>query len=360
LNEADQRAALLRVVVGRAGPVVPERASWTQWAAMARMERIVPLLYQLVDNVPSDLSDGQRDQINALQRAVLLHSVWLEHHLLIVAAMLAEHGIRSAVLKGVATAHLDYPDPSWREFADVDLLIHRADRIEATALLQREGWTQGYALPKGHEPYTHAVTLVRDRMELDLHQRIGHRALGVLVPTSELLDHAVTFDIAGSDLLALDEIDRLIHSALHAVASRGPNRRLSSAADVLLAANRRPHIAGAVLARAERWRVRSLVERAVSDAYTQAQLDLPAAWTDAMRRPIHHRDRLVDRAYLAPFRRPLAEELAYLRLLAGWRNRWRYARGYFATDPDYASQHGRSGARAQARYLVSKFRSRQA
>jgi hypothetical protein len=41
----------------------------------------------------------------------------------------------------------------------------------------------------------------------------------------------------------------------------------------------------------------------------------------------------------------------------GWRNRWRYVRGYLATDPDYAVQHGRSGALAQARYLVSKLRS---
>jgi hypothetical protein len=332
--------------------------SFARWTSVAQMERVAPLLYQVVDTVPTDLSDGQRIEIKLRQRDALAHCVWLEHHLLVVASMLAEHGIRAAVLKGAATAHLDYPDPSWREFVDVDLLIDPADRPEATALLQREGWTQGYALPKGHEPYTHAVTLVRDRMELDLHQRIGHRALGVLVPTSELLDRAVTLDIAGADLLALDEIDRLIHSALHMVSSRGLNRRLSSVADVLLAAERRPHLAGEVLARAERWRVRSLVERGVRDAYDAAQLDLRPEWAEAMLQPIRHRDRLVDRAYLSPVRRPMTEELAYLRLLPDWRDRWRYTRGYFATDPEYARQHGRSGVRAQARYVVSKLRSR--
>jgi len=96
----------------------------------------------------------------------------------------------------------------------------------------------------------------------------------------------------------------------------------------------------------------------VRDAYAAAQLGVHAEWADAMRRPIHRRDRLVDRAYLSPFRRPVVEELAYLRLLASWRERWRYASGYLATDADYASQHRRSGVGAQARYVVSKLRSR--
>jgi hypothetical protein len=358
LNEADRQAALLRVVVGRLGPVIPDAATWAQWTALARMERVTPLLYVLVDTVPTDLSDEQRNQIHFLQRAVLSHSVQLEHHLIAVAAVLAEHGIRCAVLKGAATAHLDYPDPSWREFVDIDLLIGPADRTRATALLGREGWVQRYALPRGHEEYTHAVTFVHEAMELDLHQRIGHRALGLLVPTRDLLDRAASFEIAGSEFGALETVDRLIHSAIHTATSKGLNRRLSSVADVLLGADRLASLAGDVLSRAERWRVRPLVERAVRDAYEAARLEVHRDWADAMRRPTRHRDRLVDRAYLGAVRRPVVEELAYLRLLPGWRNRWRYTRGYLATDPEYARQHGRSGVRAQARYVVSKLRSR--
>jgi hypothetical protein len=202
------------------------------------------------------------------------------------------------------------------------------------------------------------VTFARDRRELDLHQRIGRRALGVLVPTHELLHDAVPFEIAGAQLWALAEIDRLIHSALHAVAAWYPWRFLATVTDVLLAAESRPHLAGEVLARAERWRVRSLVERGVRDAYAAARLDLHPDWAAAMRRPIRQRDRLVDRAYAAPTRRPVTEELAYLRLLSGWRNRWRYARGYFVTDPDAAARHGRSGLPGKVRYVVSKLRPR--
>jgi hypothetical protein len=357
LNDADLRAALVRVALGGTGPAVPESATWSEWSWMARWERVVPLLYQLVDAVPTDLTDAQREEVAQFQGAVLSRCVQLEHHVIAVSRLLADHGIRSAVLKGGATAHLDYPDPSWREVSDIDVLVDPAHLAGAVELLGREGWIQGYALPKGHDTYTHAMTLVRERMELDLHQRIGRRALGLLVPTGELLDHAITFEVAGTELSALDNIDRLIHSALHVVAAFEVNRRLSSVADVLLGAGRRADVADEALARAERWRVRSLVERGITEAYAVARLDQHPAWREAMRRPTRRRDVLVDRAYLGAVRRPAMEELAYLRLFADWPNRWRYVRGYFAFGSDYAAQHGRSGLRAQARYVLSKLRS---
>jgi hypothetical protein len=352
----DVRAALLGTLIGRRPTSVPDAAHWSEWAWLARAERVVPLLFLLVDSVPTDLGEVERREVRELQGAALSRCVQLEHHVIAVSELLAEHGITSAVLKGAATAHLDYPDPSWREFSDIDLLIAPAQRPRAVELLGRAGWRQGYALPRGHVEYTHAITLVQQRMELDLHQRIAHRALGVLVPTGELLERARSFQVAGRELLALDDVDRLIHSCIHAISSRGEHRRLSTAADVLVQAERLGEQAELVLARAERWQVRSLVEAGVLATYMTAQLDVHADWAAAMRRPTRRRDRLVDRAYSGAGRRPVVEELAYLRVLGGWRHRWRYARGYFATDPDYAAQHGRSGVRAQAAYVLSKLR----
>jgi len=354
LNELEHAAALLRVVVGRPEAARPQSTDWDAWVWIARRDRVVPLLYQLVDVVATDLTDEQREEIRQLQGATLSRCVQLEHHMIVVAGLLADHGFRCAVLKGGATAQLDYPDPSWREVSDIDLLIDPADRSAVLGLLASEGWMQGYALPRHHEQFTHAVTLIRDRMELDLHQRIARRALGLRVPTRELLDSSVSFEIAGSELWALDDVDRMIHAALHMAVARGLDRSLSSVADVLLAADQRSHLAETVLARAEWWRVRPLVESAVRDAYAAAQLDVHPNWVEAMRRPIRRRDLLVERAYLSDARSPLVTELAYLRLLKGWRNRWDYVRGYFATNADYAAQHGRSGFRAQARYVLSK------
>ena len=357
MNEADRRAALLRVVVGRPGPVVPDSETWDAWMWLARSDRVSPLLFALVDAVPTDLTDEQRHDVRNLQGAALSRGVRLEHHLLVVTQLLTSQGIQSVVLKGGATAHLDYPDPSWREVGDIDVLVDPADLPRAVALVEGDGWIQGYALPAGHEEFTHTITFVHDGDELDLHQRLAHRALGLLVPARALLDRAITFEVAGVELHTLDDVDRMIHAAIHAVSSRGLYRRLSSEADVLLLASRQVDAAGEVL------RQRGIAagpgdRRArVRDSCAAAQLDVFPEWSRAMRRPMGRRDRLVERAYLGRSRRPVTEELAYLRLLPGWGHRWRYATGYFAVGPDYAAQHGRSGVRAQMRYVASKLRS---
>jgi len=358
LSELESAASLLRVALGRAEPTTLRSADWDAWVWLARRERVVPLLYHLVDTVPTDLTDDQREEITQLQGATLSRCVQLEHHMVAVSRLFAHHGIRSAVLKGGATAHLDYPDSSWREVSDIDVLVEPRELGAATALLAPERWVQGYALPSGHAQFTHAVTFVRDQMELDLHQRIARRALGLRVPSAELLDAAISFEVAGFELRALNDLDRIVHAALHMVAARGLDRALSSVADVLVMADRRPYLAVEALARAERWRVRPLLERGVREAYARAHLDVHTSWAEAMRLPIRHRDRLVERAYLSARRSPLVRELAYARLLKGWRNRWRYLVGYFKTDPDYARQHRRSGVRAQSKYVLSKLRGR--
>ena len=346
------------MLVGAASSSFPDRASWSEWFWFARVERVTPLLYELVDTVPTDLTDEQRGEVYQHQGVVMTRCVQLEHHMLALATGLRARGIRVVVLKGGATSHVDYPDPSLREFSDIDLLVDPGDREAAIAIVEESGWRRGYALPRGHDEFTHAVTYVRDQMELDLHQRLGHRALGLLVPPAEVLVRAVPFEVAGIEVWALDTTDRLIHACLHSVSARPADRRLSSVVDVLLLADRHAHLADEVVERAEHWRVRSLVEHAVRDAFATAQLVLPNAWTIATRRPLRRRDRLVDWAYLRPVRRPWVEELAYLRLLGGWRSRSRYAGGYFAPSADYAEQHGRGSVFAQARYVLSKLRAR--
>lgn len=313
---------------------------------VARTGRVAPLLYQLVDTTPTNLDEDQRTEIRQHFGAVMCRCVQLEHHLIVVSELLAAHGIRCVTLKGGATAHLDYKDPACREFSDIDLLVDPSDLARATQLVEGLGWRQGYALPAGHHRFTHAVTFVYEGMELDLHQRIAHRALGLLLTTADLMARAEPFRIAGTELLALDDVDRFLHSTIHAVASGRRAQRLSTLADVLIVAESRPDLAGLALERAERQRVRSLMECGIRDAYSTARLDVSTPWLSAMDQPIRRRDRLVDRAYLEDYRRPIFEELAHLRLIDGWRDRTRYVTGYFVDEEDGFSQ--------RARYLWSK------
>ena len=358
MNDQSRKARLLRAALDLHGPVEPTNDDWREWVELARTERVLPLLHHIGTDPESSLDDDVRQASTAIQREIMASAVRFEHSLLKIASAFGEVGIVFAVLKGMATAHLDLPDSSLRQYGDIDLLVAPADRVRATQALELLGWKQAYPLPRHHEQFTHAVTLRNDRrVEVDLHQRIAHRALGELVPTQELLDAAVEFEIAGHPLRALSASDRLIHAAIHTQASSGQYRRLSSMADVLVMAERLAPEASEVLDRAESWRVRPVVERAIEVAFTTADLHLPEAWQVAIRRPIRSRDRLVEKAYLSDRRRPLIEELAYLRVLDDWQKRVRYNRGYLATDADYAKRHHRNGPAAQLKYLWSKMRS---
>ncbi len=318
---------------------------------------MLPLLHHIATSTATGIGETQLAEATAIQLDVMGTMVGFEHTLLEIAMLLERHRYAFAVLKGAATAHLDYVDPSLRQFGDIDLLVSPHDFAAVSALLDDQGWRRPYTLPRHHAQFTHAITWRRPgRVEVDVHQRIAHRAVGQLVPTSELLTDAAMYRIAGFELPALSRTDRLIHAALHAM-SRGPYRRLSSTADVLVLVEASATSAAAVLAHADVWKVRSLVEHAISSSYEAAQLSIPGDWRVAMRQPYTGRDRLVDHAYLSPRRRAATEELAYLRLLSGWRNRALYLRGYFATGPDYAARRRRSGPIAQGRYLWSRIRS---
>jgi len=350
---------MLRASIGQHGPVEVALDELDPWIALATDGRVVPLLHVAARADHPDRLIAPMAQLRSGHLAVASSAVQIEHALLGVVDVLAAASVPFAIIKGVATAHLDCPDPSWRQFGDVDLLVAPADLEHACKQLEAQGWRQEHALPRGHRPFTHAITLCSAaRVEIDVHQRIGHRALGILVPTEALLADRVPFTIAGRSMWALSDIDRLIHASVHMVSSRGPYRRLSSIADVLLMSYLQQDSADQVLDRADGWLVGTLVRRAVIDAWGAAMLPVPDRWVVANAASPAPRSRLVDAAYLATRRRPIVEELAHLRYLTGMRRRLAYLRGHVMPGADYRAAKGRHDARAQLRYLADRARSR--
>lgn len=357
MSFAPIEARLLRAAVGERGPVEPTPDEWATWADAATTERLIPLLARVVSEAPADSLDTlQIESAMEMQLDVMGTVVRFEHDLLEVAAFLRELDCGFAVLKGAATAHLDYDDPAHRQFADIDLLVHPSDFAHVCRSLAQIGWRQAYSLPRHHERFTHAITLRNERrVEVDVHQQIAHRAIGLLVSTEALLASLEEYELAGERLPALAAPDRLIHAALHSLTPRPPYRQLSATADVLVLTRKTDP--AEVFERAESFRVRSLVARSIAAAHRAAWLPMPSAWVEPSTREGRRDAWLIASAYRSDRRRPLLEELAYLKVMGAWADRGRYVSGYFRTDPDYAAQHHRSGLAAQVRYLVSRLRS---
>jgi hypothetical protein len=68
----------------------------------------------------------ERDLL-ARHREAMVGALAIERRLLTVADAFDDAGVQFLVLKGPAIAHSIYPDPSWREFGDLDLLVSTAD-----------------------------------------------------------------------------------------------------------------------------------------------------------------------------------------------------------------------------------------
>jgi hypothetical protein len=159
------------------------------------------------------------EQLLEAQRNAMLWSLSLERKLVTVAAALRSAGIDVVVLKGPALARTVYPEPSWRPFGDLDLLVRTRDWDRTTALLGDLDMRRRLPEPRPgfDKRFGKAAAFIdRDDAEFDLHRTLTPGPFGLWIDTDELVDRAVTFDIAGRRLLRLDDTAQLIHASLHA------------------------------------------------------------------------------------------------------------------------------------------------
>lgn len=165
--------------------------------------------------------------------------VELDGLLLDVCAALAAAGIPTRVLKGVAVASLDEPDPAWRSYQDVDVLVP-ADRLMAAAdALAPLGLTPAVPPVRRNwaDRYAKSITLRHHSgMEVDLHRRLAGGPLGARLHPDALFGPGVPVAVGSVTLTALGDAQRFLHACYHAVlgGTRGPRHRR----DILLLATR--------------------------------------------------------------------------------------------------------------------------
>ena len=177
---------------------------------------------------------GLRPRLVETHLGALRSSLAAEAASVAMSVLFRSAGVRHAVLKGCATAQLDYPDPALRVTGDVDVLIGRDDHARAIATLEHAGLHRmAPAFRTGWERrYGKDVALIGDdRVEIDLHLALVAGYFGITMSTASLLDRLVTYDVAGHQMPALDSMGRLLHACIH-TASTTPIR-LGSAADVV-------------------------------------------------------------------------------------------------------------------------------
>lgn len=228
----------------------------------------------------------------------------------VVIERLRDIGVEVRVLKGLASAHLDYPHPELRQTSDVDLAIPPGTLDAAVQCLTRLGYLRPVAMPTSNHLLKGATMLAPGSgIEVDLHERLFQRS-----PTTDLL-----FDGQGEQLPNLNASAfgvelRLVHTAGHFILAPPGGRRMSGLLDVVVIRNRHSIDLSRALTIAQELRVARMVRSALrleADLSGRDTADLHA-WPDA--------DWLERRTRLRPERNLALDHLSRFREVP--RSRW--------------------------------------
>jgi len=245
-------------------PLDPE--VWRRVLTDATRERTIPLLAVAVADGALAASPEQEDAIvraheHAMRRCLLLDRVLLD-----TTARLDAAGIATRALKGAAVAHLDYPDPSWRAYGDVDLLVASQHLDAAIALLVDDGGRR--TVPEIHPGFDRrfgkgACVVRPDGIQVDVHRTFVAGPFGLTIDLPELFAGSATFVLGDRTVTALDRESRFLHACYHA-ALGDSLPRLTALRDVAQLVLTTPLDLDVALGRARSWRAESVVARAVS------------------------------------------------------------------------------------------------
>lgn len=211
-----------QVVVG--GDDAAELVGWLH------RERLTGVAWDALDADALVLDGAAREHLAELHTEALGLTVVAEATALWVVELLAQHGIDAWLMKGLAAAHLDVPEPGWRTTSDVDLLVARDHLAGAVAALEHAGARRAEPplAPWWERRYARAVVLrTADGVELDVHAAVAEGYFG------RRLDHGALLSPAGDEywlggvaVRGLHPTARLVASCYGWVLGRGGGVRL--------------------------------------------------------------------------------------------------------------------------------------
>ncbi|MCU0268915.1 MAG: nucleotidyltransferase family protein [Acidimicrobiales bacterium] len=302
-----------------------------EWRVLERVvadQRLEGLLGAAVVDGGWPATDEQAEAALDLTHRAATLWLLLERELLAVTAELEQLGAPFRVLKGPAVAHLDYPDPSWRGFGDLDVLVpgraleHLRDRWLAA------GAVRAYPEPRSgfDRRFTKSVSLRRTTgWDVDLHRSLAPGPFGLALPVDELFDTAEHFELCDRTLPALDRVGRFLHACFHASLGQA-GWRLPAVRDVAQLAPRDPLEQVETLRRAQRWDAVAVVAAAVSLAEEVLGWSAPTTFVARLRAaPISARTRRWLPLYRSTTRTSAALSLAGVEAVSGLRDKLAYA-----------------------------------
>ena len=338
------------------GPVEPD--DWARLHREVTAHGLIGLLGAAVADGTIDLDDEATSAVADRHLTAALTALDVEAGALEAIDHLAAQGLPVRLLKGVASAHVDYPDPSWRSFNDADLLVRGDDIDSVVQVLTAAGYHRD--LPQRRagfdRHYGKDVTFTSPSgVQIDVHRTFAVGYFGAAQRPDDAWGNHCPFVLGGRTLVALGTEDRLLHACFAAVlGDRSPRAMLLR--DIVQLTERDDLDLDLLRRRTRQWRceapVRVAMRLAVEVLAVRPHRPV-IEW--ATSRPL----RRAERALLALY--PAfggSHALASLSGVLGLQGpaKLAYGRGLLRPDASYRQARAVSGRRAEWRLLVAGLR----
>lgn len=328
--------------------------AWPAVLARLEAERLTGLAVAAVESGALRLEPTAQERLLERHRRAMVRSLALERLLCRLSAAFARGGVDLVVLKGPALAHGFYDDPSWRPFADLDLLVRREEWRAACGLLERYGLRRELPEPRPgfDERFGKAAVFEGiDHLAVDLHRTLVVGPFGLWIDPRALFTHRVRLDVGGSRLWRLDDTALFVHACLHAsLGSRPP--LLLPVRDVVQVAQR-GRVDWERAARWSReWRLGAVICHALQAAGELLGADLPAeAWKLALQ-PSSRGARRALAAYTTGRRARGGTALSMVPAIPGIRAKAAYVWALVAPSREFLAARGKAEGTYRRRWAV--------
>jgi hypothetical protein len=293
------------------------------------------------------LSDEQADGLREMHTADMTWTLALERSLLSIARTAGEEGVDLIVLKGPALAHGFYPDPSWRAFADIDLLVRTSDWRRACAVLDRLGFHRQRPEPRaGFDERFGKAAVHADHqgLNVDLHRTLVLGSFGHWMHPEELFERTIPFSLAGVPLRRLDDTAMVLHACVHAALGFQdpllmPVRDLAQVASL-------GKVDWDELGRwAARWKLSGVIAHAFDEAERLIGFEQPAEVAGVRAIPIGRRERRALDAYTTGLRARGGTARSSVWAVPGIRQKVELLRALLFPDPAFLAARTEEGTR---------------
>lgn len=206
--------------ISRVQSLIHSGIDWSVFSALAAIRGVRTLVFHSLREICWDqIPAGIQSEWSQTARLLTAKSLFITGEILRIAAEFRSAGIPVAVLKGSVFAQLAYGDPSFREFSDLDLLLHPTDIDRSIPIFERLGyrpvWNRDIAYITGFLGNVGECNLFNPLLgaAIDLHWRVSTRATALAPSLSDFPSGFQPVILAGSAVLSLALADLPLYLA---------------------------------------------------------------------------------------------------------------------------------------------------